>query len=123
MQTLRLDARGKPSGFLLISSDITDEVRLTQKLDRLRYAESLLESAPDAMVIVNSDGEIQLANAATEKLFGYPRDQLLGQPVELLIPERFEIEHPAHRDAFFTSSADPPDGGQPRPAGLRKDGS
>ena len=122
VQTLRLDARGKPSGFLLISSDITDEVRLTQRLDRLRYAESLLESAPDAMVIVNSDGEIQLANAAMERMFGYPRDELLGRAVELLIPERFETQHPAHRDSFFGGAQTRPMGVDLELAGLRKDG-
>ena len=49
----------------------------------------LLESAPDAMVIVDNDGTIVLVNSQTEKLFGYPREELLGQPVEVLVPERF----------------------------------
>ena len=122
VQTLRRDARGNPSGFLLISSDITDEVRLTKRLGRLRYAESLLESAPDAIVIVNGDGEIQLANEAMEKLFGYPRDELLGRPVELLIPRRFEAQHFAHRDRFFAAPQTRPMGVNLELAGLRKDG-
>ena len=52
--------------------------------------EALLESAPDAMVIVDEEGQIVLINAETERMFGYPRAELLGQHVELLVPERFE---------------------------------
>jgi len=61
----------------------------------------LLEAAPDAMVIVNTAGEITLINAQTEKLFGYRREELLGQPVEVLIPARFRTQHTGHRTTFF----------------------
>jgi PAS domain S-box-containing protein len=61
----------------------------------------LLESAPDAMVIVNEDGTIVLVNSQTERLFGYPRRELLGQSVDLLVPERFRGQHPGHRNRYF----------------------
>lgn len=61
----------------------------------------LLESAPDAMVIVDNTGTIVLVNSQTEKLFGYARQELLGQPVEVLVPARFRGQHPGHRRNYF----------------------
>jgi PAS domain-containing protein len=62
---------------------------------------ALLEAAPDAMVIVGGDGRIALVNAQTEKLFGYARDELLGNTVEMLVPARFRDRHAHHRDDYF----------------------
>ena len=104
VKTLRRDAQNQSNSFLLIVSDVTDQVRLSGALARTRtFAESLLESAPDAMVIVNRDGEIQLANAETERLFGYAREELVGRPVEMLIPIRYHARHPEHRAGFFAA--------------------
>ncbi|MGH9814041.1 MAG: sensor histidine kinase, partial [Candidatus Acidiferrales bacterium] len=63
---------------------------------------SLIESAPDAMVIVDQQGKIAVVNAQAEKLFGYQRSELLGQTVEMLIPERLRGPHPQHRAGYFS---------------------
>ena len=70
----------------LVSSAIRD---ITGRRKAEEKFKGLLESAPDAMVIMGRDGRILLVNAQTEKLFGYSRAELLGQWVELLVPERF----------------------------------
>jgi protein-histidine pros-kinase len=61
----------------------------------------LVESAPDACVIIDRDGRMVLVNAQTEELFGYPREELLGQWVELLLPERYRERHARHRGDYF----------------------
>jgi len=103
----------------LVSSAIRDITDRKKAEDKFR---GLMESAPDAMVIVNKDGRILLVNAQAERLFGYSRDELVDQWVELLVPERFRKSHPAHRTGYF---------GAPKPRGmgsglelygLRKDG-
>lgn len=58
---------------------------------------ALLETAPDGMIIVDQQGKIMLANAQTEKLFGYAKSELIGQPIEMLIPQRFHGAHSGHR--------------------------
>jgi PAS domain S-box-containing protein len=83
----------------------------------------LLEAAPDAIVIVDGRGRIVLVNAQTETLFGYSRDDLLGQPVELLVPERFRDRHVAHRDEYGADARTRSMGAGLDLAGRRKDGS
>ena len=61
----------------------------------------VVEAMPIAIVMVNSQGRIQLINALAEKLFGYSREELIGQPAEILVPERFRAADPTHRGAFF----------------------
>ncbi|HSZ14742.1 MAG TPA: PAS domain S-box protein [Solirubrobacteraceae bacterium] len=118
--TLRKRADGQQAGFLLMSSDISEKVRLDRELD---YARSLLELAPDAMVIVDADGTIQLANAATERMFGYSREALVECPVEMLIPDRYQRRHPEHRDGFFSSPRARSMGQGLDLSGRRQDGS
>jgi PAS domain S-box-containing protein len=81
-----------------------------------------LEAAPDAVVIVNQEGQIVLANAQTEKLFGWKRDELLGQPVECLVPAELRDAHAEHRDRFFANPRPRMMGADLGLFGLRKDG-
>jgi len=83
----------------------------------------LLEAAPDAVVIVNRDGEIMLVNAQVEAMFGYRREELLGQPVEVLVPERFRESHVADRAGYVAQPQTRPMGSDLDLAGRRKDGS
>jgi len=100
---------------------ITSTVRRTN--DSEAYFRNLLESAPDAMIIIDDRGKIAIVNAQAETMFGYERQDLLGKPIEMLLPERLRDRHVAHRTKF----ADEP---QLRPMGpgldlvaRRRDGS
>ena len=83
----------------------------------------LLESAPDAMVVVDRGGRIVLVNCQTEKIFGYAREELLGQTLEILVPERLRGPHAGMREGFFANPRARPMGTRPHIACRRKDGS
>jgi len=82
----------------------------------------LLEAAPDGIVEVDSSGRIVLVNSQAEKLFGYPRQELLGKSVEILMPERFRERHPAHRGRYRAHSVIRPMGSGLDLRALRADG-
>ncbi|HEY1418892.1 MAG TPA: PAS domain S-box protein, partial [Myxococcaceae bacterium] len=91
-----LSAREDGLEYLGAVTDVTERKRAERSL------RGLLESAPDAIVVTDAQGGIVLVNALVEELFGYRREQLLGQPLETLVPERFRARHSGHRNAFFT---------------------
>jgi PAS domain S-box-containing protein len=91
----------------------------TLDADGATLVQALLESTPDALVVVDTEGRIVLANAHAEQLFGYARSELIGEPVELLVPTELRDRHSEHREAFTSAP-------RPRPIvcveGQRKDG-
>lgn len=82
----------------------------------------LLDAAPDGIVGVDASGRIVLVNSQAERIFGYPRGELLGKSVELLIPHRFQGRHPTHRKSYFAHSAIRPMGSGLDLRAVRADG-
>jgi PAS domain S-box-containing protein len=113
---------------------LRDEVRLLRRrLERMEEAggetrkagskfEGLLEAAPDGIIIVDRSGRITLVNVQAEKLFGYLREELLGMPIELLVPERFQKRHAGHRKDYHAAPRTRPMGAGVELVGRRKDG-
>jgi PAS domain S-box-containing protein len=128
--TPKLGTQNGPVALLIISKDISRETSLVEELKSTRvYSQTLeekfnglLESAPDAIVIVDTNGVILMVNAQAETLFGYNRNILSGKPVEILVPERFQHIHPNHREKFSNEPQLRPMGIGLDLYGLRADG-
>ena len=118
------DAAGKSLRFVGVLIDITElrraEGALRASEERFRV---VVEAAPNGMVMVGPDGRIVLANVQMKKLFGYEADELIGESVERLVPERFRDGHPALRGRFFAAPEARGMGAGRDPFGCRKDGS
>jgi PAS domain S-box-containing protein len=84
--------------------------------------QGFLDAAPDAIVVVDASGRIVIANALTEKMFGYSREELLGRPIELLVPERFRGGHVGYRTKYFHEPRTRPMGSGLELFGLRNGG-
>ncbi len=84
--------------------------------------EKLLDLAPDSFLVTDRDGKISEVNARTEQMFGYERGELIGQPVEILVPERFRGAHPQRRESYSTAPSARPMGVGLDLFGRRKDG-
>lgn len=102
---------------LCVARDVTER-KQSEKLMR-----DLLESAPDAMVIVDGKGVIRLVNSQTEKLFGFPRQELFDQPIEKLMPQRYRAQHPSYRGGYHSNPRVRPMGADLDLFAMRQDGS
>ncbi len=103
--------------YTVIMRDLTERERAEERFRQL------IEGAPNGMVMVDREGKIVLVNAPIEECFGYTRAELLGQPIEILVPERFRNHHPTYRNDFIAHPSARPMGSGRDLFGLRKDGS
>ncbi len=118
---ITLSAIDTSDGMLVSAAirDVTDRVRTEE---RNRLFESLLEAAPDAFVVVDTQGRIRLVNGQVEKLFGYTRAELIGEQVEILVPESMRAWHPQHRSGYMGDPQTRPMGAGLQLAARCKDG-
>ena len=123
-RVLQCDAMGNPKAILEINNDITGrkhaEEAQRKSEERLR---ALFEFSPDAIVVTDREGKIGEVNAQLERFFGYSRSELLGQPIEVLIPDRFRPTHPKYRADYAAHPRVRAMGAGLELYGRRKDGS
>lgn len=98
------------------------ELATSQEFEEARFR-GLLEAAPDAMVIANQDGVIEIVNQQAERMFGYHRSELIGQSIEILVPQALRHRHVEHRRGYSQHAAFRPMGQQLELRSVRKDGS
>ena len=110
------DVNGNIYAMCGISTDITERKNATDKFI------AILDSAPDAIVIVGAEGYIELVNQQTERIFGYKRDEIIGRKVETLVPDALRKVHEAHRASFFREHSVRPMGSGLELFAKRKDG-
>lgn len=108
---------GELCGFAKITRDITVHQNAEQRFRQV------VDSAPSAMVLINTQGVIELVNNQVEQMFGYAREALLGKPVEVLLPRQMREHHPGLRQKFFEKPLARPMGKGRDLFALRKDGS
>ena len=101
---------------LIVASVLSQRGRVEEKF------QLAVESAPNAMIMANHDGRIILVNKQTERLFGYTRGELLGQSIDLLVPQRYRQRHGDYRGAFLSQPTVRPMGAGRDLYGLKKDG-
>lgn len=118
------DAQGQLVGFAKVTRDLTDRKAAEEAVRRSEAQfRALFESSPDAIIVSDLNGQIAEINARVENLFGYGRGELLGQSIDILVPERFRPTHPAHRGGYAATPRVRPMGAGLELFGRRKDGS
>ncbi|HET8711405.1 MAG TPA: histidine kinase dimerization/phosphoacceptor domain -containing protein [Spongiibacteraceae bacterium] len=105
-------------------ADVSNGAAATELLKKLEERfRSVVEYAPNAMIMTDAAGRIEMVNIQAERVFGYERSEMLGQLIEMLLPERFHNQHPHLREAFFTQPQSRPMGAGRDLFARRKDGS
>ena len=112
-----------PSPTQLEKSKEAMQKQMTERQEAEEKFRGLLEAAPDAMTAINRQGQIVFANAQIEQIFGYRQAEIIDQPVEILLPERFRSQHLKHRVNYLVKPSVRPMGAGFELFGRRKDGS
>nr|WP_294510872.1 PAS domain S-box protein [uncultured Rhodopila sp.] len=108
---------GDVIGFAKVTRDISIQIRIEERARRI------IEFSPYAMLMVNGSGVIEMVNIQAERVFGYPREALIGQPIERLMPARYHGRHPCMRTSFLVSPQTRPMGAGRDLHAIRQDGS
>ena len=113
---LRLASWDNRPAFIAIILDVSERLR------NENVFKQLVDSMASGLIVVDAEGGIDLANPQIETMFGYRAEELIGQPIETLVPKRYRAQHVAHRNLFFRAMEQRPMGAGRDLYGLRKDG-